>query len=86
MLRDGTLRAMWAKLEQHTNQEHNYVVCGEWINPALSSVKANANDNPTWNKAPWVVKVVKDTGRCVSRSMKHCPNEASEKKSKRNLE
>jgi hypothetical protein len=48
MLRGGTLGAMWAEMEQHTDQEYGTV---EWMNPALLSVKANADDNPTWNEA-----------------------------------
>jgi hypothetical protein len=48
MLKGGTLGAMWAELEQHTNQESGTV---EWMNPALFSVKANAEDNPTWHEA-----------------------------------
>jgi hypothetical protein len=48
MLKGGTLGAMWAELEQHTDQEHNTV---EWMNPALFSVKANTEDNPTWDEA-----------------------------------
>ena len=48
MLKGGTLGAMWAKLEQHTDQEHNSI---EWMNPALFSIKANSDDNPTWNDA-----------------------------------
>jgi hypothetical protein len=48
MLKGGTLGAMWAELEQHTDQEYNTV---EWMNPALFSVKANAEDNPTWEEA-----------------------------------
>jgi hypothetical protein len=48
MLRGGTLGAMWAELEQHTDQQKGTI---EWMNPALFSVKANAEDNPMWNKA-----------------------------------
>jgi hypothetical protein len=48
ILKGGTLGAMWAELEQHTDQEHNSI---EWMNPALFSVKANSDDNPTWNDA-----------------------------------
>ncbi len=48
MLEGGTLGAMWAKLEQHTDQEYDTV---EWMNPALFSVKANPEDNPTWDEA-----------------------------------
>jgi histone deacetylase 1/2 len=48
MMKGGTLGAMWAELEQHTDQEHNSI---EWMNPALFSVKANSDDNPTWNDA-----------------------------------
>jgi hypothetical protein len=38
---------MWAKLEQHTDQEYDTI---EWMNPALFSLKANAKDNPTWDE------------------------------------
>jgi hypothetical protein len=48
MLRGGTLGAMWAKMEQHTDQEYGTV---EWMNPALFSAKANKEDNPTWKEA-----------------------------------
>jgi hypothetical protein len=47
-LRGGTLGAMWAKLEQHTDQEEGTI---KWMHPALFLVKANSGDNPTWNKA-----------------------------------
>jgi hypothetical protein len=47
-MKGGTLGAMLAELEQHTDQEHNSI---EWMNPALFSVKANSDDNPTWNDA-----------------------------------
>ena len=39
---------MRAELDQHTNRESGTV---EWMNPALCSVKANAEDNPTWHEA-----------------------------------
>jgi hypothetical protein len=48
MMRGGTLGAMWAELEQNTDQVHNTI---EWMNPALFAVKANAEDTPTWNEA-----------------------------------
>jgi hypothetical protein len=48
MLKGGTLGAMWAELEQHTDQDENTI---EWMNPALFSVKANTEDNPTWDEA-----------------------------------
>jgi hypothetical protein len=48
MLRGGTLGAMWAELEQHSDQDSGTI---EWMNPALFSVKANFEDNPTWNEA-----------------------------------
>jgi hypothetical protein len=44
----GTLGAMWAELEQHTDQQTGMI---KWTNPTLLSIKANAEDNPMWNKA-----------------------------------
>ena len=48
MLRGGGLGAMWAELEQHTNQVEGTI---EWMHPGLYSMKANCDDNPTWNQA-----------------------------------
>jgi hypothetical protein len=39
---------MWAELEQHTDQEMVGTI--KWMNRALFSIKANADDNPMWNK------------------------------------
>jgi hypothetical protein len=48
MMRGGTLGAMWAELEQNTNQIEDTV---EWMNPALFLVKANTEDTPNWSEA-----------------------------------
>jgi hypothetical protein len=48
MLRGGTLGAMWSELKKNINQDYNMI---KELNPALFSVKANANDLPTWNQA-----------------------------------
>jgi hypothetical protein len=48
MLRGGTLGAMWSELEKNTDQDYGTI---EELNPALFFVKANADDNPTWNQA-----------------------------------
>jgi hypothetical protein len=48
MLKGGTLGAMWAELEQNTDQDYSTI---KWMNPALFSVKVNAGDNPTWDSA-----------------------------------
>ena len=47
VLRGGTLGAMWAELEQHTDQQSGTI---KWMKPALFS-GANSEDNPTWNEA-----------------------------------
>jgi hypothetical protein len=44
MLRGGGLGAMWAEMEQHTDQIENTI---EQMHPGLYSMKANADDNPT---------------------------------------
>jgi hypothetical protein len=48
MMRGGTLGAMWAELEQNTDQIEDTV---EWMNPALFSVKVNMEDTPNWSEA-----------------------------------
>ncbi len=48
MLRARTPGAMWADLDQHTDQNSGTI---EWMNPTLFSVKANLEYNPAWNEA-----------------------------------
>jgi hypothetical protein len=48
MLRGGTLATMWSELEKNRDQDYNTI---QELNPALFSIKANADDNPTWNQA-----------------------------------
>jgi hypothetical protein len=47
MLYGSILGAMWLELKRNSNQDYNTI---EELNPVLFSVKANANDNLTWNQ------------------------------------
>jgi hypothetical protein len=42
------LGAMWAELKKNTDQDYDTI---EYLNPALFAVKANTDDNLTWNQA-----------------------------------
>jgi hypothetical protein len=48
MLRSGGLGAMWAQMELHADQLEDTI---EQMHPGLYSMKANSDDNPTWNQA-----------------------------------
>jgi hypothetical protein len=44
----GGLGTMWAEMELHSDQLEDTI---EQMHPGLYSMKANSDDNPTWNQA-----------------------------------